>query len=82
MTTLRQRLLLAFSLIGLGAASMSSYVHYRVLTDPQYTSFCDVNSTMNCTQAYLSRYGSLAGIPVALLGLLFFGVVLWLVIAA
>lgn len=82
MTTLRQRLLLFFSLIGLGAASMSSYVHYRLLTDPQYTSFCDVSSTMNCTQAYLSRYGSLWGIPVALLGLLFFGLVLLLVIAA
>lgn len=61
---------------------MSSYVHYRLLTDPQYTSFCDVSSTMNCTQAYLSRYGSLWGIPVALLGLLFFGLVLLLVIAA
>src|SRR5690242_6115198 len=82
MTTLRQRLLLVFSFIGLGAASMSSYVHYRLLTDPQYTSFCDVSSTMNCTQAYLSRYGSLWGIPVALLGLLFFGLVLLLVIAA
>jgi uncharacterized membrane protein len=82
MTTLRQRLLLVFSLIGLGAASMSSYVHYRLLTDPQYTSFCDVSSTMNCTQAYLSRYGSLWGIPVALLGLLFFGLVLLLAIAA
>ena len=82
MTTLRQRLLLVFSIIGLGAASMSSYVHYRLLTDPSYTSFCDVSSTMNCTQAYLSRFGSLWGIPVALLGLLFFGLVLLLVIAA
>ena len=43
---------------------MSSYVHYHLLTDVSYTSFCDVNTTMNCTQAYLSRYGSLWGIPV------------------
>jgi uncharacterized membrane protein/protein-disulfide isomerase len=82
MTTMRQRLLLTFSLIGLGAASMSSYVHYRLLTDPSYTSFCDVNASMNCTQAYLSQYGSLWGIPVALMGLLFFGLVLLLTLAA
>ena len=54
MTPLRQKLLLAFSIIGLAAASMSTYVHYRLLTDPGYTSFCDVNASVNCTQAYLS----------------------------
>ena len=82
MTTLRQRLLLVFSLIGLGAASMSTYVHYRLITDPGYSSLCDVNATMSCTQAYLSRYGSLGGVPVAILGVLFFAIVLLLVVAA
>src|SRR3954464_13557678 len=82
MTPLRQKLLLAFSIIGLAAASMSTYVHYRLLTDPGYTSFCDVNTSVNCTQAYLSRYGTLWGVPVALLGVLFFAVVLLLPVAA
>jgi len=82
MSPLRQKLLLAFSIIGLAASSMSAYVHYRLLTDPSYTSFCDVNASVNCTQAYLSRYGSLWGVPVALWGVLFFVVVLLLVIAA
>ena len=82
MTPLRQKLLLAFSIIGLAAASMSTYVHYRLLTDPGYTSFCDVNTSVNCTQAYLSRYGTLWGVPVALLGVLFFAVVLLLTVAA
>ena len=81
MSSLRQKLLLAFSIIGLAASSMSAYVHYRLLTDPSYTSFCDVNSSVNCTQAYLSRFGSLWGVPVALWGVLFFVVVLLLVIA-
>ena len=45
---------------------MSSYVHYKLLTDASYTSACDVSTTVNCTQAYLSRYGSLWGVPVAL----------------
>ena len=28
---------------------------------PDYTSFCDINETVSCTQAYLSRYGSFLG---------------------
>ena len=81
MTSVRQKLLLAFSVLGLAASTMSSYVHYRLLTDPGYSSFCDVNSSVNCTQAYLSQYGSLWGVPVALTGVLFFAVVLLLVVA-
>jgi uncharacterized membrane protein/protein-disulfide isomerase len=76
--TLRQKLLLAFGILGLAASTMSSYVHYRLLTDPSYTSFCDVSSTMNCTQAYLSRYGTFWGVPVALAGVLYFVLILLL----
>ena len=68
--------LLAFAALGLGASSWSSYVHYSLLTQPGYTSFCDVNNTISCTQAYLSPYGSLWGIPVALGGVLYFAFVL------
>src|SRR6185436_4723663 len=38
-------------------------------------SFCDVNTTVSCTEAYLSRYGSLWGVPVALAGVGFFALV-------
>ena len=58
MTPLSRTLLMAFAALGLAASSTSSYVHYQLLTDPGYTSFCDVNATVSCTQAYLSRYGS------------------------
>ena len=34
---------------------------------------------MSCTQAYLSRYGSVVGVPVALGGVMFFAVVLAIV---
>jgi uncharacterized membrane protein/protein-disulfide isomerase len=78
MTKLSRTLLLAFAALGLGAASASSYVHYQLLTDPSYSSFCDVNATVNCTQAYLSPYGSLLGVPVALFGVFFFTLVLLL----
>ena len=71
-----RNLILAFALLGLGASAWSSYVHYKLLTRPGYTSFCDVNATVSCTQAYLSQYGSLWGIPVALGGVFFFTFVL------
>jgi len=76
---MHRTLLLAFAALGLGAASTSSYVHYKLLTEQNYASFCDVNATVNCTQAYLSPYGSFLGVPVALFGVLFFALVLVLV---
>jgi uncharacterized membrane protein/protein-disulfide isomerase len=69
-----RRLLVAFALLGLAAATVSSYVHYKLLTDPAYVSFCDVSGKVSCTQAYLSQYGSFMGIPVAIGGVIFFAV--------
>jgi uncharacterized membrane protein/protein-disulfide isomerase len=76
MTAKTRRLLLAFAVLGLGASSWSSYVHYSLLTVPGYTSFCDVSGAVSCTQAYLSQYGSLWGVPVALGGVIYFATVL------
>lgn len=74
MSSKSRTLLLAFALLGLGASAISSYVHYQLLTDPSYTSFCDVNASVSCTQAYLSQYGSFMGVPVAIAGVIFFAV--------
>ena len=68
-----------FALLGLAASSASAWVHYRILNDPAYASFCDVNATVSCTEAYTSRFGSVAGVPVAIFGLLFFAFVLGLI---
>ena len=78
MTRLSRTLLMAFAALGLGASSTSSYVHYQLLTEASYSSFCDVSATVNCTQAYLSQYGSFWGVPVALFGMFFFTLVLLL----
>src|SRR5215213_2736268 len=69
-------LVLVFAIIGLGATTASTYVHHRLLTVPDFTSFCDVNSTVSCAQAYLSPYGELGGVPVAIFGALFFAAIL------
>jgi len=73
---MQRTLILVLAAIGLGASTMSSYVHYKLLTDASYTSACDVSATISCTQAYLSPYGSLLGVPVALGGVIFFAMVL------
>jgi protein-disulfide isomerase/uncharacterized membrane protein len=70
---------LAFATLGLAASSASTWVHYRLLNDPTYVSVCDVNSRFSCSEAYTSVYGAVAGVPVAVFGVLFFIFVIGLV---
>jgi uncharacterized membrane protein/protein-disulfide isomerase len=79
MSVMARRLLVAFALLGLFASSAATYVHFNLLRNPDYSSFCDINATVSCKAAYLSRYGSLAGVPVAVGGILFFTWVLLLI---
>ena len=72
MTRTQRRLFWAFTLLGLGASATSAWVHHQLLTRPSFTSFCDVNETVNCANAYLSPYGYLLGVPVAVFGVLWF----------
>jgi uncharacterized membrane protein len=60
------------SLVGLGASAAAAYAHYHLLNDPTYRSFCDVSATVSCTQVYASRFSTMRGIPVAILGALWF----------
>ena len=82
MSSLARKLLTAFALLGLGASASATWVHYHLIKYPDYSSFCDINATITCKQAYLSRYGSVAGIPVALGGVIFFAWVLLMVWAS
>ena len=76
MTPMARKLLIVFALLGLGASSAATYVHYNLIFNPDYSSFCDINATVSCKAAYLSRYGSIGGVPVAVGGIIFFGWVL------
>jgi uncharacterized membrane protein/protein-disulfide isomerase len=67
--------ILALALAGLGFALSSTWVHYKLVTDPTYVSPCDVNASLSCTQAYQSRFGSVGGVPTALAGVAWFGLV-------
>ncbi len=76
------RLAFAFALLGLGASLTATYTHYQLLANPGYLSFCDVSATISCSQVYSSRFGSVAGVPVALFGAIFFVFALLLAAAA
>jgi len=72
--------LIAFALLGLGASLTALYVHYRLLTDPTYASFCDVSETVSCQAVFQSAYGSVLGVPVAAGGAIWSALVLALAV--
>src|SRR5215471_18642682 len=82
MSSRYRTLLLCLTPVGLGAMVGAAYVSYQLATNPAYVSPCDVNATVNCTDAYLSPYGSILGLPVALVGLCWFVAVLLLQLSA
>jgi uncharacterized membrane protein/protein-disulfide isomerase len=82
MTRTQRLLFWGFTLLGLGASATSAWVHHQLLTRPSFTSFCDINETVNCANAYLSPYGYLLGVPVAVFGVLWFVFIAALLLAA
>ena len=61
------------------AASVASlYVHYQLIADPTYVSFCDVSETVSCEAVYKSAYGTCRGVPVAAGGVVWSALVLLL----
>ena len=62
--------------VALVASAASLYVHYRLLADPTYTSFCDVSETVSCEAVMTSRFGYVFGIPVAAGGAIWSALVL------
>lgn len=82
MTTRTRMAMAILAGAGLVAAAASTWVHVRMLADPGYASFCDINATVSCTQVYQSAYGSVYGVPVALGGVIWFAAVLLLTYAS
>jgi uncharacterized membrane protein/protein-disulfide isomerase len=82
MTSRARAWLFGFCLVGLAATTAAAYVHYHLLRDPAYTSGCDINATISCSQVYLSHYGTFAGVPVAIVGVIWFVAVLLLLLGA
>jgi uncharacterized membrane protein/protein-disulfide isomerase len=73
---------LVCALVGVGASGTAAYVHYQHIANPGYTSFCDINASVSCTQVYASQYGTFAGVSVAVFGVIWFAFATLLVLAA
>lgn len=60
------------SVLGLGVSGYLTYEHYTSSTSLA----CSDNGVVNCLKVTTSSYSEVAGVPVALLGLIFFAVML------
>lgn len=78
MKTHARALIILLAALALGASVASLYVHYWLLADPAYTSFCDVSATVSCEAVMTSRFGYVFGVPVAAAGAIWAALVLLL----
>ena len=78
MKTYARPLILALAVVALVASVLSLYVHYQLLHDPAYSSFCDVSETVSCEAVLQSRYATMFGVPVAAGGAIWSALVLLL----
>lgn len=65
-------LLSSFAVASVGGAAFAlaaSYIHFRLDASAAYTSFCNINASVNCDSVLQSPYARLAGVPVAWLGI-------------
>jgi len=56
---------MAIGLLGLAVAVSLSISHYRLYTDPVYSSFCAISKAINCDTVSQSPYAVLWGVPIA-----------------
>lgn len=59
--------IIAFALIGLVLMGYSTYIHYA-----NTSSFCDISKEVSCDVVQTSLYSEIFGIPVSVLGVLYF----------
>jgi uncharacterized membrane protein/protein-disulfide isomerase len=76
MTKYARPLIVALALLALVASIAALYVHYRIIKDPTYTSFCDINETVSCEAVLESPYATVRGVPVAAGGVIWSTLVL------
>ena len=69
MTPLRRKLSLAIALLALAGAVVSSVSLYHHFSTSK-SSYCDIGENFNCDIVNRSTYSTVAGIPVALIGIL------------
>ena len=72
MNKLPRVLTLLLSIVGAAIAAYLTYTHFQVTADPDFSSICNVNETLNCDVVNSSKFSEVLGIPIALIGLAFY----------
>jgi uncharacterized membrane protein len=70
--------IIAFAALALGLSLYAVYVSYMLTTDPGYAPLCDISETVSCQQVFQSTYARVGGIPIAVGGAIWAGLVLLL----
>lgn len=73
---------LLFAVAGIGVSIWIQSIHSELAKDVTYTSFCNINSRVNCDVVLTSPYAYFGGVTVALWGVLFYGLVTLAVVAS
>jgi protein-disulfide isomerase/uncharacterized membrane protein len=73
--------LLVFAGIGEALSLYLTYVHYRLRREPGWQSACAISDYVDCDAVVLSPYGSVAGVPLSVLGAWFYAGIALLAVA-
>ena len=71
--------LLVAAVTGVVLAAVSTWVHHNVQSGG-YTSFCNLNETVNCDTVVTSPYGTLFRLPVSVWAMGYYAILAWLTI--
>ncbi|MBI4143636.1 hypothetical protein HY486_00110 [Candidatus Woesearchaeota archaeon] len=61
--------------VGFVLSLYALHVGLRLRSNPAYRPVCDISKSVSCTKSFSSSYGYLFGMPNAVLGLLYYGIV-------
>ncbi|MCU0664038.1 MAG: thioredoxin domain-containing protein [Myxococcota bacterium] len=61
---------LGLSVVGLLVCVELAWIHLRLFTDPSYEAFCSTGTVFDCERVALSRHSVVAGVPLAVWGIL------------
>lgn len=62
----RHRVAVVIALVGVAVSAFTLNVGHNLQTDAGYTSFCNLGGVVDCDAVLTSRWGTFAGVPVAL----------------
>ena len=71
-TTTILEIIIVLSVIGVIGSAYSTYEHYQLISDSSSGSFCDISAEVSCSAVNSSPYSEVMGIPTALIGLVWF----------